>query len=44
MGVPVVIGAGGAERILEIDLNAEESAAMQKSISHVEKLIGELEL
>jgi malate dehydrogenase len=44
MGVPVVIGAGGAERILELELNAEESEAMQKTIAHVEKLVGELEL
>ena len=44
MGVPVVVGAGGAERILELELNAEESELMRQSIAHVEKLIGELEL
>jgi malate dehydrogenase len=44
MGVPVVLGAGGAERILELELDAGEKQAMQKTIAHVEKLIGELEL
>ncbi len=44
MGVPVVVGAGGAERILELELNAEENELMQQSIAHVEKLVGELEL
>jgi malate dehydrogenase len=30
-GVPVVLGRNGAERILELDLNAEEKAAMARS-------------
>ena len=32
VGVPVVIGAGGVERIVEIDLNAAEKAMFTKSI------------
>ena len=31
VGVPVVIGAGGVERIVEIELNATEKAAFEKS-------------
>jgi len=44
MGVPVVVGAGGAERILELELNGEENELMQQSIAHVEKLVGALDL
>ena len=32
VGVPVVIGAGGAERVVEIDLNAAEQAMFMKSV------------
>ncbi len=35
MGVPVVLGRGGAERILEMPLNDEEKALFKKSIDHV---------
>jgi malate dehydrogenase len=39
IGVPVVIGAGGAERIVEIRLNAAEQAMFDKSCEAVRKLI-----
>ncbi|RCL00775.1 MAG: malate dehydrogenase [Candidatus Tokpelaia sp. JSC188] len=38
VGVPVVIGAGGVERIIEIDLNDTEKAAFDQSVSTVRKL------
>ncbi len=38
VGVPVVIGAGGAERIVEIKLDAEEKAMLDKSIAAVKTL------
>jgi malate dehydrogenase len=37
--VPAVIGAGGVERIVEIDLNAAERAMLTKSIDSVKGLI-----
>ena len=46
VGVPVVIGAGGVEKIVEIELNAQEKAAFDKSCARCElieaakKLIG----
>ncbi|MBV9201199.1 MAG: malate dehydrogenase [Alphaproteobacteria bacterium] len=40
VGVPVVIGAGGVERIVEISLNSEETAAFDKSVGAVRELIG----
>ena len=39
VGVPVVIGAGGVERIVEIELNAAEKAAFEKSCGAVRELI-----
>jgi malate dehydrogenase len=39
VGVPVVIGAGGVERIVEIQLDAGEKAAFDKSCAAVRELI-----
>ena len=39
VGVPVVIGAGGVERIVEIQLNPEEKAAFEKSCGAVRELL-----
>ena len=39
VGVPVVIGAGGVERIVEIQLNDSEKAAFQKSCAAVRELV-----
>jgi malate dehydrogenase len=39
IGVPVVIGAGGIERIVEIELNATEKAAFDKSCAAVKELV-----
>ena len=39
VGVPVVIGAGGAERIVEIDLNAAERTMFMKSLDSVKNLV-----
>src|SRR5262252_3814777 len=40
VGVPVVIGAGGVERIVEIALDRDERAAFDKSVAAVRELIG----
>ena len=39
VGVPVVIGAGGVERIVEIALDGAEQAAFDKSCASVQELI-----
>ena len=41
VGVPVVIGAGGAERVLEVEFTAEEKAAFDKSCDAVKKLLAD---
>jgi malate dehydrogenase len=40
VGVPCRIGAGGVEKIYEIQLSADESAALKKSASAVQELVG----
>jgi malate dehydrogenase len=44
LGVPVVIGAAGVEKIIELDLNDEEKAMLAKSVESVKKSIGETKL
>ncbi|MBV9114391.1 MAG: malate dehydrogenase [Hyphomicrobiales bacterium] len=39
LGVPVVIGASGVERVVEIELNSEEKAMFEKSVASVKSLI-----
>jgi len=41
VGVPVVIGAGGVERILEVELDQAERAMFQKSVDSVRKSVAE---
>ena len=41
VGVPVVIGAGGIEKIVEINLNPDEKKAFDTSVAAVKKLIDE---
>jgi malate dehydrogenase len=42
VGVPVVIGAGGAEKIIEFKLDAEEQAMLDKSVKAVRDLVATL--
>ena len=43
VGVPVILGAGGVERIVELKLNAEEQAAFQKSVEAVKGLVATMD-
>ena len=44
VGVPVVIGAGGVERVVEIKLEPEEQAAFDKSVAAVKDLCNAVKL
>jgi malate dehydrogenase len=44
VGVPCVIGAGGVEKILELDLTPGERAMFDESVSHVKSLVDGLNL
>ena len=39
VGVPCVLGAGGVEKVIEIDLDEEEQKLMAASVSHVKDLV-----
>ncbi len=39
VGVPVILGAGGVERIIELELNEQEQAAFQNSVDAVKELV-----
>ena len=41
VGVPVVIGAGGVERVLEVELDETERAMFKKSVESVRKSVAE---
>ena len=39
VGVPVILGAGGVERVVEVELSLSERAAFQKSVDAVKGLV-----
>lgn len=43
VGVPVVLGAGGVEKVIQLDLNEKESAELAVSVAHVRELIERVE-
>lgn len=43
VGVPVIIGKNGVEKIIELELNATEKEAFEGSVESVKKLIEDLE-
>jgi malate dehydrogenase len=44
VGVPCVLGAGGVERILEVELDGDERKQFDASLDHVRKLVAEIQL
>lgn len=44
VGVPVIIGAGGVEKILEAKLNVEEKKLFDESVGHVKQLVDSIKL
>ena len=43
VGVPAIVGAGGVEKVIELDLSAAEKEAFAKSISAVSKTCAEVD-
>ncbi len=43
VGVPCLLGTGGVEKVVELDLTAEEWAAFNGSAQHVKELVGKVE-
>lgn len=44
VGVPVILGAGGIEKVIEVPLTTDERAALHKSAGSVQANIGKLEI
>ncbi|HEY3304974.1 MAG TPA: malate dehydrogenase, partial [Candidatus Binatia bacterium] len=42
-GVPVMIGAGGVEKVIEMELNARERKLFDESLGHVKELVGAMD-
>jgi malate dehydrogenase len=42
IGVPVILGAGGVEKVIELQLTSDERASFDQSIDSVKKLITEI--
>lgn len=43
LGVPVILGRNGVEKVLELDLNSEEKALMEVSRGHVKEVMSVLD-
>ncbi|MCK6485673.1 MAG: malate dehydrogenase [Phycisphaerae bacterium] len=43
VGVPCILGRGGMEKVIAIELNAEEKAMFDASVSHVKELVAWVE-
>ncbi len=43
VGVPVVLGDGGVQRIVELELTEQEQADFQKSVDHVKSLVATMD-
>ena len=43
VGVPAILGCNGVEKVLEVPLSPEETAAFQTSVNHVKELVGQAE-
>jgi malate dehydrogenase len=44
VGVPVMLGADGVEKVIEIQLTAEEKAAFDSSVAAVKELVASIKL
>jgi len=42
VGVPVILGAAGVEKVIELKLNEQEKSLLDTSIAHVKELIGQV--
>jgi malate dehydrogenase len=44
VGVPCVLGADGVERVIEVEMDAEERKLFDASVEHVRSLVEQIEL
>jgi len=44
VGVPCILGAGGVEKVLEVEMNADERKSLDGSVEHVRSLVEQIKL
>jgi len=44
VGVPVMLGAGGVEKVIEIQMTPEEKARFDKSVEAVKRLVTDIKI
>ncbi|MDH3521103.1 MAG: malate dehydrogenase [Myxococcales bacterium] len=44
VGVPCILGAGGVEKVLEVEMSADERKLFDGSVEHVRSLVGQIAL
>ena len=44
VGVPCILGAGGVERVLEVEMTSDERKLFDASVEHVRTLVGQIQL
>jgi malate dehydrogenase len=44
IGVPCILGAGGLEKVLEVEMDAAEREAFDRSVEHVRVLVEQIQL
>jgi malate dehydrogenase len=44
VGVPCVLGAGGIERVIELELEGDDKKAFDESVVHVKALVDQLDV
>ncbi len=44
VGVPCVLGAGGVEKVIEVEMNSEEQKLFDASVEHVRSLVKQIDL
>jgi malate dehydrogenase len=44
VGVPCILGAGGVEKVLEVEMNADERKSFDGSVEHVRSLVEQIKL
>ena len=43
VGVPVILGKNGVEKVIQLELNPDERAQFQKSLDHVKQLAAKVD-
>ena len=43
VGVPIIMGSNGVEKVIELQLNSDEKNLLDESVEHVKKLVSQVD-